>query len=487
MKGGTPCDGTVAPAIRTTTARPTPSAIGLRRPIRSSNALGLALGKQLQAHHERDRADNRDGVERRLARGDEGRHVVAEQGQVLRAEEDPAEDDQVEGDEPAKPAGQQAEPPVQPVLGREPGALVGAPGDEVPRRPVPEPAEGHRDHQVHVGADPALAVAAQRDVQVVAQEARQGHVPAPPEVAEARRAVRAVEVLREDEAQHQRQPYRHVRVAREVAVDLGGVAVGGEQGVGGRERLWHREHRVDELARQVVGDHQLLDEPQRDQRQPRPHGDAVRVSRRLQLRQELARAHDRPGDEVREEAEVNRRVHQRGGLGLAPVGVDHVGDGLEAEEADPDGQRDRQEWQRHPEARRVEHVADVRDEEAVVLEHGEDPEVERDPSRHDQLPRALVIGAVDEVDRELADDRDRRQQQAEARVGGRVEDVARREDEHLPQRLTRHQRPRDREHDREEDREFDGREEQRTRDAREWARCAGRAPNARWGWARWRS
>ncbi len=114
----------------------------------------------------------------------------------------------------------------------QPCPVEGAPEHERPGGPVPEPAEQHRDHQVAVGASRAAAVAAERDVEVVAQEARQGHVPAPPEVAEAGRPVGAVEVLREDEAHQQRQPDRHVGVAGEVAVDLRRIAVGGEQRVG---------------------------------------------------------------------------------------------------------------------------------------------------------------------------------------------------------------------------------------------------------------
>src|ERR1017187_4249259 len=45
-----------------------------------------------------------------------------------------------------------------------------------------DPAEQHRDHQVHVAAELAAPVAAERDVEVVAQESRERHVPAPPEI-----------------------------------------------------------------------------------------------------------------------------------------------------------------------------------------------------------------------------------------------------------------------------------------------------------------
>ena len=115
--------------------------------------------------------------------------------------------------------------------------------------------------------------------------------------------------------------------------------------------------------------------------EPGADGDAVRVARLLELGEELAGADDRPGDEVGEEAQVDRGVEQVGRLGLPPLHVDHVGDGLEAEEADADRQRDRDQWQRPAEADRVERVGDVADEEPVVLEDGQHPEVEGDGRR----------------------------------------------------------------------------------------------------------
>ena len=145
MKGGTPWLGTVAPTISTTTAQ---GGAEQQRPQAADpqlDALHRALGQELEADHQRDRADDRDGVERRGPGANQRGHVVAEHGEVGGAEQDPADDDQVEGDEPAQPAGEDpAEPAVDRVLGRQPGALVGAPDDEGPGGAVPEPAEQHR-------------------------------------------------------------------------------------------------------------------------------------------------------------------------------------------------------------------------------------------------------------------------------------------------------------------------------------------------------
>jgi hypothetical protein len=94
----------------------------------------------------------------------------------------------------------------------------------------------------------------------------------------------------------------------------------------------------------------------RDKGQPGADRDAIRVPWGLQLRQELACPDDRARHQVREEAQIDRRVEQAGGLGLPALDIHDVGDRLEAEEAHPDRQRDRHQRQRHPEVNRVEHV-----------------------------------------------------------------------------------------------------------------------------------
>ena len=62
-----------------------------------------------------------------------------------------------------------------------------------------------------------------------------------------------------------------------------------------------------------------------------------------------------------------------------------------------------------------------------------------DPLRSSLVARRCAISTRGD----LVADRDPAEQQAEARVGGGVEDVARDDDERLPQRLARHQQPRE--------------------------------------------
>ena len=205
-------------------------------------------------------------------------------------------------------AGHAPDPAAERVLGAQPGAVEGAPEHERPRRAVPEPAEHHRQHQVAVGlpAGPCgcrragcrgsragsarascASAARSRGSRSRGRGCGSSAGTRSPSAARARSRCPCSRRSRSRSAPCRRRR-RATRRAR-------------------RRPAGTREHRVDDRAREVVGDHTFLTRPSADQRQPGADRDPVRVARRLQLRQELARAHDRPGDQVREEAQVDAR------------------------------------------------------------------------------------------------------------------------------------------------------------------------------------
>ncbi len=86
--------------------------------------------------------------------------------------------------------GGQARQPVQPAQQEQPlqhqeHAVIGAPGDVGPSRAVPQPAGQEADPQIHVAPPGRHPVAAERDVEVVADPGGQRDVPAPPELRDA--------------------------------------------------------------------------------------------------------------------------------------------------------------------------------------------------------------------------------------------------------------------------------------------------------------
>src|SRR5215510_10120430 len=100
---------------------------------------------------------------------------------------------------------------AEPFTGQQ-APVVAAPDDEVPAGPVPKPAEEHREDEVPVGLEPAVTVPPEGDVEVVAEPARERHVPASPEVRDAGGQIRPREVQGEVEAEEPCAPDRHVRV-----------------------------------------------------------------------------------------------------------------------------------------------------------------------------------------------------------------------------------------------------------------------------------
>ena len=151
------------------------------------------------------------------------------------------------------------------------------------------------------------------------------------------RAVRAVEVLREDEAHQQRQADRDVGVAREVAVDLRRVAVGGAAprrarvGLAARRRPGRRSR-----ARGSRRATTFLTSPSAISTTPAP----TATSRGSRGVASWAGTPGRGRSAPRRGAgrtQVDRDVDRARRLAEPALDVDDVGDRLEGEEAEPTG------------------------------------------------------------------------------------------------------------------------------------------------------
>lgn len=85
--------------------------------------------------------------------------------------------------------------PHQKLMQCEQQAVETAPQDESRRRTVPQPPEQHGDDEVHISAEPAFPVAAERDIEIILEPRRERDVPAPPELRYRGRLVRRIEVF----------------------------------------------------------------------------------------------------------------------------------------------------------------------------------------------------------------------------------------------------------------------------------------------------
>ena len=250
--------------------------------------------------------------------------------------------------------------------------------------------------------------------------------------------VREQEIDVQLDAHQLRDPARDVRVAGEVAVDLKRERIDGDEHVeaaGRRRGTEHRRHQI----RQVVGDEHLLERAPGDEPEPFDNLLARDAPRPLDLRQQLARAQDRPGDQVRKERDEQREVEKpRCRRDLSAIHVDHVADRHERVERDADRQqhvhRDRIEVP--PEMPR--HRRRAVGEEIEILEEPQHPEIER--QAHDERqPAPRGAGRpIDHARHEEVDDGRPDQQSEKPPVPRRVEVVARGEQHHVLRTMRQH-------------------------------------------------
>lgn len=341
--------------------------------------------------------------------------------QAVGAEHDPGQHHAQEGHEPAQHVRDRPRRSVAPHLGvpevvdHQEHAVQRAPDHEGPGGAVPEAAQQHREEQVQVAPGRPLAVAAQRHVEIVAQEVRQRDVPAPPEFDDVGRLVGRAEIQRKLHAQAQRQADRHVRIAREVEIDLQRVGERAEPcGVErGLDALVHAvEHHVGVLAHRV-GDQQLLGEAEGEDRNAERHLVGVEpVGGRIgELRHHLRVVQHRARDQVRKVGDEQHVVDEAALMHLALPAVDQEGDLREGVERDADRQHDVQQRDLR-QARRGQPVVHVRDEEVGVLEDREHAQVDHQRQHQQRLALAVVpLRRGRQAQPEPVVDADRRHQQ----------------------------------------------------------------------------
>ena len=336
-------------------------------------------------------AGQREGGGDALAQGAEVHHEHGpHDGDGVREggcpEEDPADRDEDEGANPLqggmKPVPLAAEETVEHAG----GSVEQAPEQEEPACAVPEAAGQEDDHEVQAGADRTPAAAAQREVDIIGQEAGEGDVPALPELPDIHALVRGVEVHGDADVEHEADAGGHVAVAGEVEVQLEGVAHGHKPGLrrveggGGAEARLH-------ACGEGVGDEDLLGQTAGEGEEAWREVRAVRmpVFGIRELRDDLAVQHDGAGDQLGEEGDEERVIHEVIARHGVPVAVDDVGELLEGEEGDAQGQR--QPVQREVSAQGVQVFA----EEVVVFEPEEHAQVPGQAQQHQgQTPRLLL-------------------------------------------------------------------------------------------------
>jgi hypothetical protein len=188
---------------------------------------------------------------------------------------------------------------------------------------------------------PALNTECDRIVQQHRDGAGQRHVPTLPIGNDAGGFVRRVEVQRQAQVEHQAQPHRHVRIAREVEVELHRIA---QRGVpcGEQPQSLRRREGGGDAGAGGIGDQAFLEHADDEDAQPAGQifGAEAVGCRVGKLRHDIAVVQDRPGNQMREEGDEQGVIQRSGGSGDTLAAIHQKQDLREGEEADAERQRD---------------------------------------------------------------------------------------------------------------------------------------------------
>lgn len=330
---------------------------------------------------------------------------------------------------------------VQRKMVRETGLEIGI-GEHAHER-----ADEHQPKERTAGGG---AVAAERDVQVIAQPGGERNVPAAPEIAHVLCLVRRVEVLREVEAHQQRHARGHVGIPRKIAVYLQRIGEDGQQVLDARVHRGVGVDAVDKIDGDIVAHEQFFCKPV----QYPEHADtellAAEGIRFVDLGQEMGRPGDGTREHLREKGNIKPVVDEAAHrLQLAFVHFHRIADGLEGVERDTDGQDDLVDAEPVvsrkiiPEHGQPVHHLQVAVEQAViafgkeigVLEIAEDAEVHGHGNHHQYLAQPFVAAAVHPQRDEIVHVYGEQQQQKKQAAGLVVEENAHEEHEQAAQRL----------------------------------------------------
>ena len=306
-----------------------------------------------------------------------------------------------------------------------------APQHERPVGAVPQPAQQHGDEEIEIAPRPSDAIAAKRDIQIVAQEGRQRDVPAPPEFDDAGRLVRGMEVHRQANAHHHGRAQRHVRIGAEIKIDLECKEQRAQPAIG-RSRCNAAPRRIEDgigKGRQIVGDQRFLGEANGEK--GHAGGQIVIAAAQLpELRDQVVVADDGAGDQMREIGDEQRVIQQAVIVCPAGIGIHQIADLLKREEAD----RQRQEEMRHRQSD-AQHIIGSADEQSVVLEQRDQPQIESQPCDQQTAPVGQPRRArLDFASQQKVHAGRAGQQDQEVGPPPGIEGVRRQQQEHAPRR-----------------------------------------------------
>src|SRR5438045_6656036 len=127
-------------------------------------------------------------------------------------------------------------------------------------------------------------------------------MPSAPELSNIDRTVWHLKILHKAKSHHARAADCHVRIAREVTIDLDGISDCPLKQRESVKATWRAENEV-HIRRYLVRNDQFLDRPQRELRKTRLHVQCRGTNPPRELREQVGGAIDRSGEELRKKCD----------------------------------------------------------------------------------------------------------------------------------------------------------------------------------------
>ena len=311
--------------------------------------------------------------------------------------------------------------------------MIKAPAHERPVRTMPNATHEHHEEKVEVHATRRYAVATQRNVQVIAEPARERNMPALPEVRNADRAIRAVEVAREMEPEHKAKTNRHIRIRREVKVNLEHVGKRAPPTIDDARSI-SRKNAVCDNAHLVCKEDFFG--KAKAEKQDAAHKIFERMRAGFKFFGNRIVTHNRACHKLREKRHVAcecRKVLDR--RSRTAINVNRVTHGLERVERNAHRQKNRHNRERltAEHGRKIVHDSHA---EHVILEEPERPEIHRNRSPQGNLPlQRACIRRRDEPPSHVHDKRTAEHEEHEPRFEPAVKNVTEDGNEQVQERM----------------------------------------------------
>lgn len=312
-------------------------------------------------------------------KGDDLRHGVG-------AEQEPAQANDMEHENPlqeGQPGGSgcgllAGEERGNKAVDDEDGSLIGAPEYKRPGGAMPETAQQHGEHEIAVGMEGAMAIAAEGNVHIVPQPSGQADVPAAPKLFWIEGKIGAFEVPHEFEPQNGCQAFRHVAISGKIAVNLECKGIEGDEDESAGKGGVPGKHGIDQAA-EVVGDDDFFEKP--PENEPDALADLIgrNVARSFKLWEQRGGAFDGACHQLREKGDVGGEVNEVSGWRLLPAeDVNAIAHALERIKGDADGKHNVKGVGPAGKANGVEEPFCAEREEIEVFEEKQDAQIDED-------------------------------------------------------------------------------------------------------------